>query len=109
MIDYLLNAEEARPEHLPMREKMKSFVARLREPMISEYSPAAINVLMASQGFETVENFPLPELEPRYREDLGDLPLEIPSIFALAVFKVAVRDSEAVAGAPQYLSREELA
>ena len=56
---------------------------------------------MASQGFERVENFPLPELEPRYRENLGDLPLEIPSIFALAVFKVAVRDSEAVACAPQ--------
>ena len=59
--------------------------------MVSEYSLAAMNVLMADQGFETVENFPLPELGPRYRDELGDLPLAIPSIFALAVLKVAAR------------------
>ena len=52
--------------------------------------PQPVNSTMAAQGFETVENVPLPELEPRYREELGDLPLDIPSLFALAVFKVFV-------------------
>ena len=66
--------------------------------MLLDYGLFQKGRVLAQDG---VENFPLPELEPRYREDLGDLPLEIPSIFALAVFKVAVRDSEAVACAPR--------
>ena len=77
---------------LPMREKMMSFVERLGEPMVSAYSRTGMQALMAAQGFETVENFPLPELGPRYREELGDLPLDIPSLFALGVFKVAARN-----------------
>ena len=92
VIDYLLNTEAARPEDLPMREKMMSFVERLGEPMVSAYSRTGMQALMAAQGFETVENFPLPELGPRYREELGDLPLDIPSLFALGVFKVAARN-----------------
>ena len=93
VFDYLLNAESARPEHLPMREKMRSFVARRGEPMISEYSLAAMNALMAVQGFEAVEHFALPDLEQRYREELGTLPWEAPSLFALGTFRVAARDA----------------
>ena len=96
VIDYLLPAEAARPEALPMREQMMSFVERLGEPMVSAYSRTGMQALMAAQGFETVENIPLPELEPRYREELGDLPLDIPSLFALAVFKIAARNGGTV-------------
>ena len=89
VIDYLLDEESAKPEHLLMRKRMMSFVARMREPMVSEYSLAAMNALVATQGLEAVENFTLPNLEQRYREELGTLPLEIPSIFALGTFRVA--------------------
>ena len=93
VIDYLLDEESTKPEHLLMRKRMRSFVTRLREPMVSEYSLAAMNALMATEGFEAVENFALPNLEQRYREELGTLPLEIPSIFALGTFRVAARDA----------------
>ena len=92
IFDYLLNEESFRSEHLLMRNKMKAFVARRGEPMISQYSLAAMHALMAEQGFETVENFALPHLEQRYREECGDLPLEVPSIFAIGAFQVAARD-----------------
>ncbi len=92
VIDYLLDAESAQPEHLPMRSGMKSFVARLGEPMVSEHSLATMSALMAAQGFEVVENFALPDLEQRYREELGALLLEIPSIFAFGTFRVAARN-----------------
>ena len=92
VFDYLLDTESARPEHLSMREKLRAFVARLGEPMVSEYSLADMTALMADQGFEAVENFALPDLEQSYREELGDLPLEIPSIFAFGTFQVAARD-----------------
>ena len=53
VIDYLLPAEAARPEDLPMREQMMSFVERLGEPMVSAYSRPGMQALMAAQGFET--------------------------------------------------------
>lgn len=93
VFDYLLDEESFKPEHLLMRNKMKGFVARRGEPMISEYSLEAMNDLMARQGFEAVENFALPNLEQRYKEECGDLPMEIPSIFALGAFQVAARDA----------------
>ena len=91
VIDYLLDEEAAKPEHLLMRKRMRSFVARLGEPMVSKYSLAAMNALMAVQGFDAVENSVLPDLEQRYKEELGALTLEIPSIFASGTFKVAAR------------------
>ena len=93
VFDYLLDEASAKPEHLPLRKRMRSFVARMGEPMVSGYSLAAMNSLMAAQGFHAVENFALPNLEQRYREELGALPLEIPSIFALGTFEVAPRDA----------------
>ena len=93
VFDYLLDEESFKPEHLLMRNKMKAFVARRGEPMISQYSLAAMNALIADQGFEAVENFALPNLEQRYREECGDLPMEIPSIFALGTFQVAAWDA----------------
>ena len=93
VIDYLLDKGAAKLEHLPMRSRLKSFVARRGEPMISEYSLAAMNDLMAVQDFETVENFALPSLEQRYKEELGTLPFEVPSIFAFGTFQVASQDA----------------
>ncbi|MCY4355025.1 MAG: class I SAM-dependent methyltransferase [Truepera sp.] len=93
VIDYLLDEESAKFEHLPMRSRMKSFVARRGELMVSEYSLAAMNDLMAAQDFETVENFALPHLEQQYKEELGTLPFEVPSIFAFGTFRVASRDA----------------
>ncbi len=91
-IDYLLDEESAKPEDVLMRQRMKSFVARMREPMVSEYSLDSMNAMMAAQGFETVENFALSDLEQYYREEIGALPFKIPSIFALGTFRVAARD-----------------
>ncbi len=92
VIDYLLDAASSRPEHLPMRDELKAFVARMGEPMISDGSQAAMNTRMEALGFDTVENVALPELEPQLLEELGELPLEVPSFFGLAVFKVADPD-----------------
>ena len=69
VFDYLLDVESARPEHLAMRENLRSFVARMGEPMVSDYSLAAMNTLMTDQGFEAVENFALPDLEQSYRRN----------------------------------------
>ena len=93
VIDYLLDEKSAKPEHLLMRKRLRSFVARRGELMVSEYSLAAMNALMAVHGFEAVETFALPNLEQRYREELGTLPLEIPSIFAFGTFQVADQDA----------------
>ncbi|MDE0528523.1 MAG: hypothetical protein OXH85_07515 [Truepera sp.] len=93
MIDYLLDEESAKFEHLPMQSRMKSFVARRGEPMVSEYSLAAMNDLMVAQDFEMVENSALPHLEQRYKEELGTLPFDVPSIFALGTFQVASQDA----------------
>ena len=61
--------------------------------MVSEYSLAAMNALMATQDFETVENFALLDLGQRYKEELGTLPFEVPSIFAFGTFQVAAQDA----------------
>ena len=94
VLDYLLDEASARPEHLLMKEKMKSFVAKRGEPMVSQYSLGSMNALMAAHGFETVENLTLPELEQRYRSPQGAWPLEIPSIFGVGTFRVAARAPE---------------
>ncbi len=93
VIDYLLDEASAKLERLHVRKRMRSFVARRGEPMVSEYPLSTMNALMAVQGFEAVENFVLPDLEQRYRKELGALPLEIPSIFAFGAFQVAARDT----------------
>ena len=89
VIDYLLDEESSKPEELLLRQRMKAFVARLGEPMISEYSLAAMESLMADQGLGVVENFAIPELKGRYEEEAGALPAEIPGIFAFGTFGVA--------------------
>ena len=94
VIDYLLDEASARPEHLVMRTKMQSFVARRGEPMVSQYSLASMNTLLAAQGFDAVENLTLPALEQRYRSPQGAWPLEIPSIFGVGIFRVAARVPE---------------
>lgn len=97
-LDYLLAEESVKPEHVLMRKRMKSFVARMREPMVSEYSLDSMNAMMSAQGFETVGNFALSDLERRYTEEIGALPFEIPSIFALGTFRVAACGASPVTG-----------
>lgn len=88
-IDYLLDEASSDPAHLPMRSLMKAFVARRGEPIVSEYSPAAMEALMTAQGFDVLEHLTLPDLESRYREELGAMPHEVPHLFGVGLFEVA--------------------
>ena len=54
--------------------------------------------MMSAQGFETVGNFALSDLERRYTEEIGALPFEIPSIFAMGTFRVAACGASPVTG-----------
>ena len=94
LLDYLLDKTSSSPQHLVMKEKIKSFVAKRGEPMIAEYSLTSMNGLMADHGFDTVENLTLPELERRYRFPRGAWDLEIPGIFAVGTFRVTARPPE---------------
>ena len=88
VFDYLLDQESCRPADLPVRERMLKFVERRGEPIRSSYSVAEMNALMASDGFKPVESIEITDLEDVYREEFGELPIEIPGIFGFGTFEV---------------------
>ena len=89
VFDYLLDEASCSLSDRPFRERMLKFVKGRGEPMRSSYSLAQMNALMAREGFEPVESFEITELEDGYREEFGELPIEIPGIFGLGTFEVA--------------------
>ncbi len=93
VIDYLLDEASCNAAHLRIRERMLSFVKARGEPMRSEYSLNAMNALFAENGFRTVENFAIEDLERSYTQTFGALPFEIPGLFAFGAFEVVARDA----------------
>jgi len=89
VFDYLLDEESCSPAGRPLRERMLKFVKGRGEPMRSSYSLAEMNALMADVGFKPVESFEITDLEDCYREEFGELPIEIPGIFGFGTFEVA--------------------
>ncbi len=87
VLDYLLDAPSARPEHLRMRARMRSFVASRGEPMRSDYTLAGLRALLAVEGFEAIDNVAMMDLAQRFEEELGPMPFGIPSLFAFGRFE----------------------
>lgn len=88
VLDYLLEEEQCKREHLGFRQRLLDFVKRRGEPMRSEYSIESMTKLMAGAGLSTVENFPVTDLEQTYREEFGTVPFEIPGLFGFGTFEV---------------------
>lgn len=91
-VDYLLDKESSNPKYLGFREDMLDFVEARGEPMRSEYSLQAMSDFFSAQGFATVENFAIEDLEQSYSDAFGTLPFEIPGLFAFGTFRVTNRD-----------------
>ncbi len=93
VIDYLFDKKSSNPAHLGIRKKMLSFVKARGEPMRSAYSLDSMNALFAANGFRTVENFAIEDLERSYTRTFGSLPFEIPGLFAFGAFQVVEQDA----------------
>ncbi len=89
IFDYLLDRESVDNEHLECHQRLKDFVRKMGEPMLGEYSISGMNDLMAKQGFISNENISLIELEKRYTEELGELPIKNLKIIAIGNFRVS--------------------
>ena len=88
VFDYLLDEASCSPTGQPLRERMLKFVKGRGEPMRSSYSLTEMNALMADVGFKPVESFEITDLEDGYREEFGELPIEVPGIFGFGTFEV---------------------
>ena len=87
VVDYMLDAGSARPEHREERVRLEAYVAKRGEPMRSDFSLAQMSTLMAEEGFRTVDGIAMMDLGHRYAEELGPLPFEIPGLFACGHFE----------------------
>ena len=87
VVDYMLDAGSAWPEHRENRAQLEAYVARRGEPMRSDFSLAQMNALMAEAGFRTIEGITMMDLGHRYAAKLGSLPFEIPGLFGCGHFQ----------------------
>ena len=87
VVDYMLDADSAWPEHRGKRAQLEAYVARRGEPMRSDFSLAQMSALMAEEGFHTIDGITMMDLGHRYAEELGPLPFEIPGLFGCGHFQ----------------------
>ena len=87
VVDYMLDAGSAWPEHREKRAQLEAYVARRGEPMRSDFSLAQMSALMAEAGFRTIEGITMMDLGSRYAAELGSLPFEIPGLFGCGHFQ----------------------
>ncbi len=87
VVDYMLDAPSAWPEHRGKRAQLEAYVASRGEPMRSEFSLAQMSALMAEAGFRAIEGITMMDLARRYAQQLGPLPFEIPGLFACGHFR----------------------
>ena len=88
VVDYLLDAKSSDPATHDTRRRMLEFVAKRGEPMRSSYSMEAMRGLMASAGFNAVENFRMTDLTEAYTRNLRTLAVEPPDMFGFGNFEV---------------------
>ena len=67
-------------------QKLEKFVAGRGEPMISTFTPDAINAEMARVGFQEVDSVSPDEADKRYLQGRTDMDAPAPG-FAFALFK----------------------
>ena len=87
VVDYMLDAGSAWPEHREKRAQLEAYVARRGEPICSDFSLTQMSALMAEEGFRTIDGITMMDLGHRYAEELGPLPLEIPGLFGCGHFQ----------------------
>ena len=87
VVDYMLDAGSAWPEHRGKRAQLEAYVAKRGEPMRSDFSLTQMSALMAEEGFRTIDGITMMDLGHRYAEELGPLPFEIPGLFACGHFQ----------------------
>ena len=87
VVDYMLDAGSAWPEHREKRAQIEAYVAKRGEPVRSDFSLAQMSALMAEEGFRTIEGITMMDLGHRYAEDFGPLPFEIPGLFGCGHFQ----------------------
>ena len=87
VVDYMLDAGSAWPEHQGKRAQLEAYVARRGEPMRSDFSLAQMSALMAEEGFHAIDGITMMDLGHRYAEELGPLPFEIPGLFGCGHFQ----------------------
>ena len=86
VLDYK-RARHLIPEHgLPLTDKLDRLVARLGEPMVSDFTPEDLHGEMSHIGFSELETLPPEAQAHRYLQDGRDMPEPAPNFsFALYV------------------------
>ena len=89
VLDYLLDKRSSAKGHDALRNELLNFVRKRGEPMRSAYSLQDIDEVLGDAGFRVISNGRMVDLARRYRRRFGDLPTELPGIFAMGHFVVA--------------------
>lgn len=90
------------PEHgLPLADKLDRFVARLGEPMVSEFTPEELNDEMARIGFVEMETLLADAQQHRYLKDRSDVVAPAPN-FAFALFGTPTNQRREARRPPQH-------
>ena len=85
VFDYKLPKHLIPERGLPLADKLDRFVARLGEPMVSEFTPEELNDEMARIGFVEMETLPADAQQHRYLQNRLDVVAPAPN-FAFALF-----------------------
>ena len=85
VFDYKLPRHLILERGLPLADKLDRFVARLGEPMVSEFAPEELKDAMACIGFVEMETLPADAQNHRYLKNRPDVVAPAPN-FAFALF-----------------------
>ena len=72
VFDYLVPAEVLSSPDKRILEKLKRFTARRGEPLVGEFHPAEMEMVLGSIGLELIENLSGAEQEKRYFANRDD-------------------------------------
>ena len=87
VFDYKLPKHLIPERGLPLAAKLDRFVARLGEPMVSEFTPEELNNELARIGFVEIETLPAEAQQHRYLQNRPDVVEPAPN-FSFALFGV---------------------
>ncbi len=88
VLEYLLDEPSCGKAGKALRARMLDFVQGRGEPMRASYGIDEMDALMASAGFEVMENLSSGQLEGACRVPSGTVPSETLGIFAVGQFRV---------------------
>ncbi len=93
VLDYKIARRLVPEESIPFTDKMERLVARLGEPMLSEFTPQELNDEMSGSGFMEIETVPPAEQARRYLQGRSDI-VEPPPNFYFALFSLKSPSAE---------------